>query len=99
MAEDLALDVSRLMDSVREEIMQLMQEGVQKTASYCASVCAERVVSARREMQRRWAEERRELERIYGAAPGSGFGTPSSARLHSAPRAFAPSRSGEGPEG
>ena len=67
------------MDSVREEILQLMQEGVQKTASYCASVCAERVVSARREMQRRWAEERRELERIYGLA-GSGFGTPSSAR-------------------
>ena len=26
--EDLALDVSRLMDTVREEIMQLMQEGV-----------------------------------------------------------------------
>ena len=24
---------------------------VQKTASYCASICAERVVSARREMQ------------------------------------------------
>lgn len=83
---DLALDVSRLMDSVREEIMQLMQEGVQKTASYCASICAERVVAARREMQRRWAEERRELERVYGLAPGSGFGTPSSARLNSAPR-------------
>eukprot|EP00434_Breviolum_minutum_P033890 symbB.v1.2.029983.t1/scaffold3334.1/size71796/5 len=88
---DLALDVSRLMDTVREEIMQLMQEGVQKTASYCASICAERVVSARREMQRRWAEERRELERIYGLAPGSGFGTPSSSRLNTTPRmALAP---------
>jgi len=71
--------------------MQLMQEGVQKTASYCASICAERVVSARREMQRRWAEERRELERIYGLAPGSGFGTPSSSRLNTTPRmALAP---------
>lgn len=28
LTEDLALDVSRLMDTVREEIMQLMQEGV-----------------------------------------------------------------------
>jgi len=46
-----------------------MQEGVQKTASYCASLCAERIVAARREMQRRWAEERRELERIYGIPP------------------------------
>lgn len=77
--------------------MQLMQEGVQKTASYCASICAERVVSARREMQRRWAEERRELERIYGLAPGSGagsgFGTPSSARMNHVPRAAA-SRAG-----
>lgn len=77
--------------------MQLMQEGVQKTASYCASICAERVVSARREMQRRWAEERRELERIYGLAPGSGagsgFGTPSSARMNHVPRAVA-SRAG-----
>lgn len=78
--------------------MQLMQEGVQKTASYCASICAERVVSARREMQRRWAEERRELERIYGLAPGSGagsgFGTPSSARMNHAPRAAPASRAG-----
>ncbi|CAE8668496.1 unnamed protein product, partial [Polarella glacialis] len=39
---------------------------VQKTASFCASLCAERIVAARREMQRRWAEERRELEKLYG---------------------------------
>mmetsp|Transcript_84494 Transcript_84494/g.242605 ORF Transcript_84494/g.242605 Transcript_84494/m.242605 type:complete len:405 (-) Transcript_84494:139-1353(-) len=65
-AEDLALDVSRLMDGVREEVMALMLEGVQKSASFCASLCAERIVAARREMQRKLAEERRELERFYG---------------------------------
>jgi len=65
-AEDLALDVSRLMDGVREEVLALMLEGVQKSASFCASLCAERIVAARREMQRKLAEERRELERFYG---------------------------------
>ncbi|CAE7025018.1 unnamed protein product [Symbiodinium natans] len=87
------------MDAVRQEVMQLMQEGVQKTASYCASLCAERIVTARREMQRRWAEERRELERLYGLPPNScGAGTPmsSSARCSGTSRmALAPaSRAG-----
>eukprot|EP00439_Symbiodinium_sp_Y106_P013288 s2147_g1.t3 len=95
---DLALDVSCLMDAVRQEVTQLMQEGVQKTASYCASLCAERIVTARREMQRRWAEERRELERLYGLPPNCGAGTPmsSSARCSGTSRmALAPaSRAG-----
>lgn len=69
MAEDLALDVTRLMDGVREEVMALMLEGMQKSASFCASLCAERIVAARREMQKRWADERRELERLYGLPP------------------------------
>lgn len=81
-AADMALlDVRGLMDSVREEVTQLMLEGVQKTASFCASLCAERIVAARREMQRRWREERRELERLYGlqtATAGAGFASPGS---------------------
>lgn len=74
-AEDLALDVSRLMDNVREEVMALMQDSMQKAASFCASLCAERIVAARRELQRRWAEERRELERLYSiqGPPGNGM--------------------------
>jgi len=56
------------MDTVREEVMALMQEGMQKTASFCASLCAERIVAARRDMQRRFEEERRELERLVGTA-------------------------------
>jgi len=68
--DDVPLDVGRLMDSVRAEVTALMQEGVQKTASYCASLCAERIVAARREMQQRYAEERRELEKFYGVRVG-----------------------------
>jgi len=60
----------------------LMQDGVQKTASFCASLCAERVVAARREMQQRWAEERSELERAYGVPS-----KPCSAGTPGAPRA------------
>lgn len=84
-AEDLALDVSRLMDTVRDEVMALMQEGMQKTASFCASLCAERIVAARRDMQRRWAEERRELERYHGI-PGSQSAGP----MSPAPMGFPP---------
>jgi len=59
-----------------------MQDGVQKTASFCASLCAERVVAARREMQQRWAEERLELEKAYGipAKPSSAAGVPGAHR-------------------
>lgn len=66
-AEDVALDVSRLMDDVQKEVTALMLESVHKTASFCASLCAERIISARRDMHRRWMEERRELERLYTA--------------------------------
>lgn len=64
-AEDVAMDVSRLMDEIAEEVKVMMMESVHKTASYCASLCAERMVAARRDMQQRWAAERRELQRLY----------------------------------
>lgn len=64
------------MEAVREEVTQLMLEGVQKTASYCASVCAERIVAARRDMQRRFAEERREMERLYGVGSRAAASSP-----------------------
>jgi len=62
-------------------VLQLMMDGVQKSASFCASLCAEKIVAARREMQRYRMEERRELEKIYGipivrgrsASPSRGF--------------------------
>lgn len=92
-AEDLALDVSRLMDGVREEVMTLMLDGVQKTASFCASLCAERIVAARREMQRRWAEERRELERIYGIPGNFGVSPMAMSPASSAFLPFAPGQS------
>lgn len=95
-AEDLALDVSRLMDGVREEVTALMQDGVQKTASFCASLCAERVVAARREMQRRWAEERRELERLYGVPERPGTSSASAFPASPAARSGYPPRHRDG---
>eukprot|EP00929_Paragymnodinium_shiwhaense_P054336 TRINITY_DN2722_c0_g2_i1.p1 TRINITY_DN2722_c0_g2~~TRINITY_DN2722_c0_g2_i1.p1 ORF type:complete len:560 (-),score=101.10 TRINITY_DN2722_c0_g2_i1:219-1898(-) len=74
-AEDFAIDVSKLMDTVREEILALMLDGAQKSASFCASLCAEKIVAARREMQRQRMEERRELERLYGIPAPRGRST------------------------
>lgn len=65
------MDISRFMDAVCEEVTNLLLDGVRRSASLCASLCAERIVSARREMQRRWAEERRELERLYELQGGT----------------------------
>lgn len=64
---ELAFDVDRLMEDMRQEVMSLMMDGMQRTASYCASLCAERVVAARREMTQQWSQERRELERCFGS--------------------------------
>jgi len=58
------------MDTVREEVLTIMQDSMQKTASFCASLCAERIVAARRELQHRWAAERQELERLYSLPSG-----------------------------
>lgn len=52
-ADDLMIDMNRLMEAVREEVTALMLEGVHKTASLCASTCAQHVVAARREMHQR----------------------------------------------
>jgi len=70
--EELAVDVNKLMDSVREEVIALMQDGVQKTASFCASLCAERIVAARREMRKELVQERQHLQRrLAERGPGS----------------------------
>lgn len=70
--EELAVDVNKLMDSVREEVIALMQDGVQKTASFCASLCAERIVAARREMRKELVQERQHLQRrLSERGPGS----------------------------
>jgi len=62
-ADELVQDVNRLMEVVRQEVTALMLEGVQKTASFCASQCAKHVVAARREMHQRLTEQRRDFER------------------------------------
>lgn len=80
------------MDSVREEVMALMLDGMQKTASFCASLCAERVVAARRELQRRWADERRELERSLYGGGGGDFGTSMATPVATGLLPFAPPR-------
>jgi len=80
----LAKDIGLLMDTVREDVTALMLEGVQKTASFCASLCAERVVAARRELQRRWKEERYELEK-YGRG-GTGVPNAGGANAGTTPR-------------
>ncbi|CAK0858940.1 unnamed protein product, partial [Prorocentrum cordatum] len=63
--EDLALDTNRFMEELRQEVLALMTESIKRSASFCASLCAERVVAARRELQLRMAEERQELELRY----------------------------------
>lgn len=60
------VDVGRLMETVREEVTALMLDGVQKTASFCASQCAKHVVAARREMHQRLVEQKTEYERLHG---------------------------------
>lgn len=75
-SEELAGDVGRLMDEIADEVKALMMDSVQKAASYCASLCAERVVAARREVQQRWVEERRELKRLNSPLVPPGPSTP-----------------------
>jgi len=43
-------DVRQVMDEVHREVTELLLEGVQKAAHFCASECAKQVVAARREM-------------------------------------------------
>lgn len=52
-ADDLMIDMNQLMEAVREEVTALMLDGVHKTASLCASTCAQHVVAARRQMHQR----------------------------------------------
>jgi len=47
------IDMNQLMEAVREEVTALMLDGVHKTASLCASTCAQHVVAARRQMHQR----------------------------------------------
>eukprot|EP00811_Abedinium_folium_P002910 NODE_12679_length_1210_cov_1.639889.p1 GENE.NODE_12679_length_1210_cov_1.639889~~NODE_12679_length_1210_cov_1.639889.p1 ORF type:complete len:308 (-),score=50.46 NODE_12679_length_1210_cov_1.639889:286-1209(-) len=68
---DVAFEVGRFMDHVREEVAALMVEAVQKAASYCAKACAESIIVARSELQRSCTEERKELQRLYGLRPRS----------------------------
>lgn len=54
--EDLAAEIGQLMDAVRQEITALLLDGVQRSASYCASLCAERIIAARRQVHRQFAD-------------------------------------------
>lgn len=65
-SDSVSLDVSRLMEVVRQEVTALMLDGIQKTASFCASQCAKHVVAARREMHQRLTEQKYELDRLQG---------------------------------
>jgi hypothetical protein len=76
------------MEVVRQEVTALMLDGIQKTASFCASQCAKHVVAARREMHQRLMEQRSEFERghgsrLQGLSPkGSGLLTPLTPTFH-----------------
>lgn len=65
-SDEVMLDMGRLMDEVRQDVMTLMQDGLQKTASFCAHQCAKRVLAARREMHQKLQEQKRDFERVHG---------------------------------
>lgn len=50
-----------LMENLRNEILGLLLEGVQRSASYCASLCAERIIAARRQVLR----QRTDAENVF----------------------------------
>lgn len=66
----------------------MLQESVMQAASFCASVCAERIIQHRREMLQRWSDERKELleDRGYysGKVEGVKATTPSDSVLSQA---------------
>lgn len=89
------------MEVVRQEVTALMLDGIQKTASFCASQCAKHVVAARREMHQREMHLRHEFERLHGvpfrgltpgtgsaypSGPPTGFATPGSIAFAGTPR-------------
>jgi len=89
------------MEVVRQEVTALMLDGIQKTASFCASQCAKHVVAARREMHQREMHLRHEFERLHGvpfrgltpgpssaypSGPPTGFATPGSTAFGGTPR-------------
>mmetsp|Transcript_50907 Transcript_50907/g.80757 ORF Transcript_50907/g.80757 Transcript_50907/m.80757 type:complete len:366 (-) Transcript_50907:26-1123(-) len=82
-SDAVTVDIAKLMEAIRQEVTTLMLDGVQKTASFCASQCAKHVVAARREMHQRLLDQRSEFERIQGVrlqglSSGSCSATPGS---------------------
>eukprot|EP00746_Dinoflagellata_sp_MGD_P021213 gnl/MRDRNA2_/MRDRNA2_14948_c0_seq1.p1 gnl/MRDRNA2_/MRDRNA2_14948_c0~~gnl/MRDRNA2_/MRDRNA2_14948_c0_seq1.p1 ORF type:complete len:285 (+),score=78.95 gnl/MRDRNA2_/MRDRNA2_14948_c0_seq1:80-934(+) len=60
-AGNLGEEYNQIMQSIREEVAVMLQERVMQAASFCASLCAERIIQHRREMLRCWSEERKEI--------------------------------------
>lgn len=50
--------MSRLVEEVQQEILGLLQQGLQRSATFCAHYCAERVRQSRREMFQRLCEQK-----------------------------------------
>jgi len=86
--DDVLVDMSKLMDDIRREIMTEMQDSLQRSAAACAQLCAKRIVGARREMHQRFQEQKLDMERMHGIKISSNASAASTAKATPTSKAF-----------
>lgn len=86
--DDVLVDMSKLMDDIRREIMTEMQDSLQRSAAACAQLCAKRIVGARREMHQRFQEQKLDIERLHGIKISSNASAASTAKATPTSKAF-----------